>query len=300
MKFKEKLVEKYSKLTDFEEYKNSVIHKYARQSIRVNTIKCSVNEAIKNLKKDRWILEEIPWCKEGFFIEHESGRRDLGNTEQHKRGMFFSQGAQSMIPAQLLGVDYKSNVLDLCAAPGGKTNHIACIMNNKGKITANDANGFRMNILKMNMERCGVKNVVYSKQKAEDYISGEVFDAVLIDAPCTGSGLIKGNIARTKKLLKEWNPNMVDKYARIQMKMLNSAYESVKKDGIIVYSTCSMEPEEDEILVDEFLKNHKNCKNITPDKVNNYKIKNGLRDYIKIWPQYYDTNGMFIAVIKKN
>lgn len=299
MKFKEKFVEKYSKLTDFDAYKDSVLHRYARQSIRVNTLQYSMNNVVMSLEKDGWVLEQVPWCKEGFFIEHKSGRRDLGNTDQHKKGMFFSQGAQSMIPAQLLGINNNSIVLDMCAAPGGKTNHIACLMNNQGKIIANEANGFRLNILKLNMERCGVKNIFYSKQKAEDYISNEKFDAILIDAPCTGSGLIKGNIARTKKLIKEWNPNMIDKYARIQKKMLNTAYNCIKNGGIIVYSTCSMEPEEDELLVDEFLEEHDDCKNVTLKKVNNYEIKSSLKNYLKIWPQYYDTNGMFIAALKK-
>ncbi len=299
MKFKDKFVEKYSKLTDFEAYKESVLHHYARQSIRVNTLKCGVSEAVNNLTKDGWILEQVPWCKEGFFIEHESGRRDLGNTEQHKNGMFFSQGAPSMIPAQLLGVGSHSTVLDLCASPGGKTNHIACLMHNKGKIIANEANGFRERILKMNMERCGVKNVTYTKQKAEDYFYTEEFDAILIDAPCTGSGLIKGNIARTKKLLKEWNPKIVEKYARLQGRMLEKASTCLKSGGRMVYATCSMEPEEDEMVVDAFLKDHKDCKNITPKNINNYEIKSSLKNYLKIWPQYYDTNGLFIAVLKK-
>ncbi len=299
MRFKENFVEKYSKLIDFEAYKDSVLHRYARQSIRINTIKCSVNEAVKNLQKDGWILEEVPWCKEGFFIEHESGRRDLGTTDQHKNGMFFSQGAPSMIPAQLLDVDSHSVVLDMCAAPGGKTNHIACLMHNKGKIVANDANGFRERILKINMERCGVKNVVYTKEKAEDYFCREEFDAILIDAPCTGSGLIKGNIARTKKLLKEWNPNMIKKYARMQRKMLEKAYSCLKNGGRMVYATCSIEPEEDEIVIDAFLKDHKDCKNVTPRKINNYEIKSSLKNYLKIWPHYYDTNGLFIAALEK-
>jgi NOL1/NOP2/sun family putative RNA methylase len=293
-------VEKYSKLTDFEEYKESVVRNFARKSIRVNTLRFSVVKVKKSLERDGWILKKIPWCKEGFYIEHSSGRRDIGNTEQHKKGMFFSQGSPSMIPAQLMGLKSGMKVLDMCAAPGGKTQHIACLLKNKGKIIANDLNRFRRNILKMNLERCGVENVVIDNQRAEDYLCSEKFDAILLDAPCTGSGLIKGKIARTKKLLKEWNPKVIEKYVRMQMKMLESAYECLKSKGRIVYVTCSMEPEEDELLVESFLKKHGNCRLIKSGRVEGYKIRSSLKNYIKIWPQYYDTNGLFIGVIEKS
>ncbi len=170
MKFKDRFVEKYSKLTNFEEYKESVIRRFARKSIRVNTLKFSIARVKRGLEKDGWILERIPWCKEGFYIEHDSGRRDIGNTEQHKKGMFFSHGSPSMIPAQLMGLKLGMKVLDMCAAPGGKTHHISCLLKNKGKIIANDSNGFRRNILKMNLDRCSVENVVIDNQKGEDYL----------------------------------------------------------------------------------------------------------------------------------
>jgi len=289
MKFKKKFVEKYSRLTNFEEYKESV-KRFARKSIRVNTLLYSVRDVKKSLVKDGWILKRVPWCKEGFYIEHESGRRDIGNTEQHKKGMFFSQGAPSMIPALLMNLKKGFRVLDMCAAPGGKTHHIACLMKNKGKIIANDHNSFRRNILRMNMERCGVKNVKITGQRAENFEG--MFDAVLVDAPCSGSGLIKGNIARTKKLLKEWNPKIVDKYSRMQKKIIENGFSCLKSGGRLVYSTCSLEPEEDENVVDWLVK-RKDCKIVKT------KIKSSLKSYIKIWPQYYETNGFFIGVVEK-
>lgn len=151
----------------------------------------------------------------------------------------------------------------------------------------------------MNLDRCSVENVVIDNQKGEDYLCGEKFDAILLDAPCTGSGLIKGKIARTKKLLKEWNPKIIDKYVRLQMKLLERAYECLKSNGRIVYVTCSMEPEEDELLVESFLKRHVDCKLIKSGRVDRCKIRSSLKNYIKIWPQYYDTNGLFIGVIEK-
>tara|TARA_Y100000310_G_scaffold216888_1_gene217961 strand:+ start:5486 stop:6385 length:900 start_codon:yes stop_codon:yes gene_type:complete len=298
MKFKDKFVEKYSKLTDFEEYEKAV-KEYSRKSIRVNTLLYSVSEVRNSLKRDGWILRRIPWCKEGFWIEHESGRRDIGNTKQHKNGMIFSMGAGSMIPVQMMRLGERFRVLDMCAAPGGKTHHMACLMKNKGWIIANESNSFRKNILKMNMERCGVENVRIEEQNGEDFECSGKFDAILVDAPCTGSGLIKGKIARTKKLLKEWNPKVIEKYARLQKKILERAYLYLKKGGRIVYATCSMEPEEDEDVIEWFLAKHKDCRLVKPPRVNGYRIKSGLKNYIKLWPQYYGTDGFFVAVVEK-
>ena len=193
----------------------------------------------------------------------------------------------------------RANILDVCAAPGGKTHHISCLMHNKGRIIANDSSSFRRKILRINMERCGVKDLIYDNQEGENYITNEMFNSILIDAPCTGSGLIKGKIARSKKLLKEWNPKIIDRYARLQMKILNNCSKYLKDGGRIVYVTCSMEPEEDELLLNKFLEENKNFKLVKPERINGYKVKSSLKDYIKIWPHYYDTHGLFIGVIEK-
>jgi 16S rRNA C967 or C1407 C5-methylase (RsmB/RsmF family) len=300
MKFKEKFVKKYEKLTDFEEYKNSVENNFARKSVKINTLNYSVNSVRKSLEKDGWKLKKISWCKDGFFIEHKTGRRDIGNSDQHKKGMIFSMGAPSMIPAQYFNYGLRSNFLDMCAAPGGKTFNIACLIGKNGYLRANEPNGFRRNILKINMERCGVNKIKYDTQKGEDYLCSEKFDGILLDVPCTGSGLIKGKTTKTKKLLKEWNPKVIEKYARLQKKILKRAYSCLKKNGRIVYVTCSLEPEEDEKLVESFLKDHIDCKLVKPPRLNGYRIKSSLKNYIKIWPQYYDTPGLFVAVIEKN
>ena len=285
MEFKKKFIEKYEKLTNFKEYSRAV-DKFARKSIRINTLKFSIKDVKKSLEKNGWKLEKVGWCKEGFFVEHKDGRLDIGNTEEYKKGMFFSQGVGSMIPAQFMKLKL---VLDMCAAPGGKTHHLACLMKNKGKIVSNEPNTYRRNVMKLNLDRCGVKNVRLDNQEAEKYMCGELFDSILVDAPCSGSGLIMGNIDRTKKLVKEWNPNMIKK-----------SYSCLKEKGRIVYATCSLEPEEDEQVVEWFLEKHKDCKLVKPKALNGFKIKSSCKDYIKIWPQYCGTIGFFVAVIDKN
>tara|TARA_Y100000310_G_scaffold141993_1_gene141419 strand:- start:1638 stop:2555 length:918 start_codon:yes stop_codon:yes gene_type:complete len=302
LKFKPKFVERYNKLTDFEEYEHSV-KKYARKSIRVNTLLYSTREVKKSLKKDGWILNPLKWCKDGFYIEHESGRHDVGNTEQHEKGMFFSQGAPSMIPALLMNLKSKKGfrVLDMCASPGGKTHHISCLMKGKGVIVSNEFDRYRRKVLNINLKRCGVKNVKVSAFRGEKFELCEgidKFDAILVDAPCTGSGMIKGDFARTKKLLKEWNPKMVKKYARLQKKLLERGFDLLKNGGRIVYATCSLDPEEDEGVANWFKDNFK-CKLIKPSLLNGEKIKSSSKDFIKIWPQYYNTEGFFVAVFEK-
>ena len=211
--------------------------------------------------------------------------------------MFFSQGAGSMIPTQFMKLKL---VLEMCAAPGGKTHHLACLMKNKRKIVSNEPNTYRRNVMKLNLDRCGVKNVRLDNQEAEKYMCGDLFDSILVDAPCSGSGLILGNIDRTKKLIREWNPNMIKKYARLQKKILERAYFCLKKKGRIVYATCSLEPEEDEDVVEWFLEKYKDCKLVKPKALNGFKIKSDSKRYIKIWPQDYGTIGFFVAVIDKN
>ena len=132
MEFKPKLVEKYSKLTDFNEYKKYA-EKFVRKSFRVNTLKAKINE-VKNRLAD-FNLSQVPWCKEGFYVNSE--KIDLGRTEEHSLGEIFIQTAVSMLPAQLL--ELKSDLLlDVSASPGGKTTHCAQIMKNQGLIVAND------------------------------------------------------------------------------------------------------------------------------------------------------------------
>jgi len=99
--------------------------------------------------------------------------------------------------------------------------------------------------------------------------------------------------------LREWNPKITTKYAKKQRWMLEAAIKHLRKHGRIVYSTCSMEPEEDELLVDDFIKDHDDFKLLKNIRVEGYKVKSSLKDYIKIWPQYYDTNGFFVAVIER-
>ena len=294
MQFKPKFIEKYEKITDIEKFMKFSL-KEPRKSIRVNTIKISVSELKQKLEEKNFKLTQIPWCKEGFFIT--GNRTDLGNLLEHSLGYFYVQEASSMIPALILNPDENDIVLDMAASPGSKTTQLASIMNNSGLIIANELKYERTKSLSINLERSGISNTIITNSDARN-IKGN-YDKILLDAPCSGTGTIRKSL----KTIKIWNPNMYKKLSNIQKQLIQHAFSLLKENGILVYSTCSISPEENEEVIEFLLKNHDNARiekidlNIKNSEsvTNNKEVKNCLR----IWPQDNDTDGFFIAKIKK-
>ncbi|MEM4243017.1 MAG: RsmB/NOP family class I SAM-dependent RNA methyltransferase, partial [Candidatus Woesearchaeota archaeon] len=240
--FKEKFVERYSRLTDWDEYRKFTLS-FLRKSIRVNTLKKPVKEVISRLSND-WNLEQIPWCREGFYIESKHGRLDVGNTVEHCLGYYYVQEAASMIPPLVLDPKPGERVLDMAAAPGSKASQMAQMMGNEGILVANDVAGARLAALGINLQRCGVLNAIITLMKGEQ-MRGMEFDKILLDAPCSGTGTIRKSI----KTILMWNPEMIKRLAAMQRKMIFAAYGLLARGGTLVYSTCSTEPEEDEAVI---------------------------------------------------
>ena len=300
--FKEKFIERYSKLTDFEEFKKYSLS-FLRRSIRVNTLKISVNEIKKRMSRD-FELTPVPWCKQGFWIDHVKGRRAIGNTIEHALGYIYVQEAASMIPPIVLDPKPGEIVLDMCAAPGSKSSQIAALMKNKGILVANDIKGDRIASLGINVQRMGISNILITQMSGERF-KGSEFDKILVDAPCSGTGTIRKSL----KTLNLWNPNTIKRIAGLQRKLIDTAFNCLKKGGTLVYSTCSLEPEEDEGVVNYLINKYKNAKlqdielNIKrspavlrfEDDIYSKEIKKCLR----IWPQDNDTEGFFVAKIRK-
>lgn len=302
--FKEKFIERYSALTDWPSFKTCTLS-FLRKSIRVNTLKCGVKECVKRLGKD-WILEPVPWCKEGFYIEHKAGRLDVGNTVEHSLGYYYVQEAASMIPPIVLDPKPGEIVLDMAAAPGSKTSQMAAMMQNKGIIVANDVKGMRLAALGINLQRCGISNTVVTLMQGQYFAkAGQQFDKILLDAPCSGVGTIR----KSPKTIMMWNPEMVTRLARTQQQLLKAAWECLKPGGTLVYSTCSTEPEEDEGIVSWLLENYKDARaeqielNIKFGKpVTEFEGKKyhpDVKKCLRLWPQENDTEGFFVAKIKK-
>ena len=305
LEFKEKFIERYSKLTDFEEFKKYSLS-FLRRSIRVNTIKISIND-LKTRLEENWNLEQIPWCKEGFYIEHiKKERRDIGNLIEHSLGYFYTQEAASMIPPLVLEPEESDTILDMAASPGSKTTQIAALMNNKGILVANDISSARMKPLSLNVQRCGITNCIVTMMYGQRFRNFE-FNKILLDAPCSGTGTIRKSL----KTLRIWNPLMVQRLAHTQKSLLEIAFSNLKPGGTLVYSTCSNEPEENEAVIDFLVNKYENARieqiklsNIKrSDPILNFENSNyneNIKNCLRIWPQDNDTEGFFVAKIKKS
>ncbi len=302
--FKERFVERYSQLTDFEAFKKYSLS-FLRRSIRVNTLKISVKELQKRLE-DEWNLAQIPWCKEGFWIEHKAKeRRDIGNLLEHHLGYFYVQEAASMIPPLVLEPQAGEAVLDMCAAPGSKTTEMAALMQNEGMIVANELSGMRAAALGVNLQRNGVRNVVVTLTPGFAF-KGFQFDGILVDAPCSGTGTIRTSV----RTIETWNPDVCRRLAGQQKGLLKTAFENLKEGGVVVYSTCTMEPDEDEGVVGWLLNRFENAKlekieleglkrSPAVEEFEGQQYSPEVKKCLRIWPQDNDTEGFFVAKIRK-
>jgi len=299
--FKPKFIEQYSALTDWEEFKYYSLC-FLRKSIRVNTLKISIKDLKERLEARGWELEQVPWCEEGFWIYGE--RRDIGNLPEHILGYIYVQEAASMIPPVVLDPQPGEKILDMCAAPGSKTTQIGSYMKNEGVLIANDSMAKRLASLGVNVQRCGLKNAIITNMLGH-LIKEKDFDRILLDAPCTGIGTIR----KSPKTINMWNPNAMKKLVGIQKNLIKNAFDLLKPGGTMVYSTCTLEPEENEAVVDYLLENYSNAK-VLPINLNikhkdpvmefqGKKYHESIRQTLRLWPQDNDTEGFYIAKIKK-
>lgn len=305
IEIKDKFKERYKALLgkDYEKFLEYSFS-YIRKTIRVNTLKVDVDKVKKEMSAD-WKLTPVPWCKVGFWTVFKREKRfDIGNTPSHQLGHIYVQDAASMIPAKVLDPKPGELVLDMCAAPGSKTTQIAQYMQNKGVLIANDSNGKRLKALGINIQRCGVHNTIITQQQGNYYRKMQ-FDKVLVDAPCSATGTIR----RSFKALSMWSPGFVRKMASIQKQLIEAGFLGLKKGGTMVYSTCTMEPEEDEGMVSYLLNKYPDAKleeiklDIKRSKpvleFDGVKFNSEVKKCLRIYPQDNDTEGFFVARIKK-
>jgi 16S rRNA (cytosine1407-C5)-methyltransferase len=307
--------ERYIEMLGEEEFNKfvNIITTPQRKSIRINSLKVKNPEQIaQNIKKKGVFLEKINFVDNAYFVNHEKSERvDLGNLFEHQLGLIYVQEATSMTPPLVLEIPEKINndfkVLDMAAAPGSKTTQLGEYMKNKGILIANEIDYSRLGALKTNLERVGLTNVIITNADGRNIRGNEIFDRILLDAPCSGTGVIR----KSPKTLKTYNPKTIKSITKLQIKLLQRAFELLKKGGIMTYSTCSLEPEEDEFLIEKFLENNPNAKLEkveikgleNPLKLKEFKGKKIkeeiLEKTLRIWPHIYDTNGFFLAKIKK-
>ncbi len=284
---------------EFEDYIKTFENK-AYSGIRVNTLKISPEE-FKNISS--FNIKGVSWCKEGFYCDEEE---KPSKSYLYSAGLYYIQEPSAMSAAEILPVKENDAVIDLCAAPGGKTTQIAAKLNGTGILFSNDISATRAKAIVKNIELFGVKNCVVlsdSPQKIAARFEG-YFDCVLVDAPCGGEGMFRKN----KDIIKNYNESMLDICKKSQKDILNSAAKLLKNGGHIVYSTCTFSPDEDEKVINDFLIDNDNFDIISIDK--KYGFDSGKPDWVKngdkrltkcarIWPHKMKGEGHFIALLNK-
>ncbi len=216
------------------------------RGLRVNTLKCSVEKLISLLDFE---LKTTPFCNEGFYIP--DNVTSPGNNPLHHAGAFYIQEPSAASAVEMLGVQKGDFVLDLCAAPGGKSTQIGAKLERTGLLWSNEIVRSRANVLLSNIERMGISNAVVSNCHPDvlcKKLSG-CFDKVLVDAPCSGEGMFRKN----GEAQTEWSVEHVKSCAQRQLMILNSAKNALKCGGVMVYSTCTFSHEENEEVITRFL-----------------------------------------------
>ncbi|ENM5758089.1 16S rRNA (cytosine(1407)-C(5))-methyltransferase RsmF [Vibrio mimicus] len=272
-----------------------------RKSIRVNTLKISVEDFCQRAAEKNWQLSPVPWCDNGFWIEADESQVPLGNTAEHMAGLFYIQEASSMMPvsALFMGHAQYDSVLDMAAAPGSKTTQMAALMDNQGVLVANEFSASRVKVLHANIERCGIRNTALTN--FDGCVFGgwlpERFDAVLIDAPCSGEGTIR----KDPDAMKNWSMDAIHSIASTQKALIESAFQALKVGGTLVYSTCTLSREENQEVCWHLKQTYGDA--VSFESLDNLFEQASLalteEGFLHIFPQMYDCEGFFVAKIRK-
>lgn len=277
--------------------------------IRVNNLKTNVREIIQKLKDLNVRFERVSFLENALIILNKN-EKFFEDLDIYKNGHIYFQGISSQLPVIFLDPKPNEKVLDMTAAPGSKTTQMAIAMQNIGEIVANEYDQIRFERLKYNLEKQGVKiaKVLQGDGCMLGDLYPEYFDKVLLDAPCSAEGRISVNNPRSYKF---WSEKNIRNNARIQKKLIISAVKSLKKGGILVYSTCTLAPEENEMIVDGVLGEFKGI--LKTEKIT-LDFKYSLRVLTSFAGQNFNQNvknafkaspspiseGFFIAKFRKN
>jgi NOL1/NOP2/sun family putative RNA methylase len=268
-----------------------------KQAIRINATNAAQVDVVKRLKARGIELEPISFASRGYWIRKSAF--SVGAATEYLLGYYSIQEAAAQIPARLFSDLKDKVVLDACAAPGGKTVQLADLMHNTGVIIALDVEKRRLTALSNHLERCHVGNtIVYSMDARQASELGIKFDRILLDVPCSG------NFAADREWFKRRTIEDVQRNAALQKEILSEAAEALKDEGEIVYSTCSLEPEENEFNIDWAVK-HTNLQTEpidcygepAPTEIFGKQLDSQIANCRRIWPG--PTQGFFVCKLKK-
>lgn len=272
------------------------------QGLRLNPLKGGLQE-MEQRYGALFGLKPVPWCREGFYYE---GETRPGRHPCHEAGVYYIQEPSAMAVVSLLDPQPGERVLDLCAAPGGKTTQIAGRLQGRGLLVSNEIHPARARILSQNVERMGIVNAVVTNENSEKLrrCFPEFFDRIVVDAPCSGEGMFR----KDQQARAEWSEANVELCAKRQQEILDNAAAMLRPGGRIVYSTCTFSPEEDEESVAAFLEGHGDfflekpepLPGLSPGRPEWSRLEcPELADTCRIWPHKSRGEGHYLALLRK-
>lgn len=268
------------------------------KTLRVNTLRIDERELIERLTTLGVTLKKIPYAKYGYTY---TSKFSLGAISEYLLGYYYLQEAAAQLPVQVLDPKPGDTVLDMCAAPGGKTTQIAQWMDNNGLLVSYDLKPHRVTSLLVNTERCGAHATIFCADGSNATKLGLLFDKILLDAPCSG------NYASEPSWFSKRTLDGIKRNVPHQRKLLTSAAQLLKPGGVLVYSTCSLEPEENEMNINWALQNlplrlERIDLPIGDSGVVNVfgtELSKELSKCKRFWPHKTNTEGFFIAKLVK-
>lgn len=291
------------------------------RALRVNPLKDGGSASAARerfLALSPWQLEPVPWEADGFYYTQEGP----GRHPWHESGAYYIQEPSAMAPVAFLGAGPGERVLDLCAAPGGKSTQIAGRMQGRGLLVSNEIHPQRARILSENVERLGIRNCLVLNESPERLaeVFPDYFDRILVDAPCSGEGMFRKN----ENAGEEWSPENVEQCAARQDGILDCAVAMLRPGGRLVYSTCTFAPQEDEGSVGRLLRRHPEMETVDPvtcmaqgcpateaaQRLASWGLSPGRPEWaedprpdiektLRLWPHRLRGEGHYLAVMQK-
>lgn len=283
---------------DYDKYLES-FNQSRYYGLRANTLKVQP-ESLKEMVD--FGLEPVSWCKEGFYYaeEYRPSKHPF-----YSAGLYYIQEPSAMSTGGMIPVEPGDRVLDLCAAPGGKSTQVAAKLQGKGLIVSNDISASRCKALLKNIEVCGVPNCIITNETPEHLAEkfGGFFNKIIVDAPCSGEGMFR----KDENAVKSWEEHKTDFCCGLQREILHYAAQMLTGGGIIAYSTCTFAPEENEGMINEFLNSHPEFTVLEVDKSVGFdygrpewcNAREDLKKAGRLWPYKIKGEGHFLCLLQK-
>jgi 16S rRNA (cytosine967-C5)-methyltransferase len=262
--------------------------------VRLNTLKAPQEALLKHVEDEKIVLEKVPQLKHTYKLVETN--KPLTRTQSFSQGLFYIQDKASCLAAEIADPEPDATVLDVCAAPGSKTTYLAQLMENRGQIVSVDYSKRRIRVWKRETERMGTTNVHPIAADARKSLPLKVSaNLIILDPPCTSTG----TFGKTPDAKWRLTKRSISGMSKIQKEMIEQCAEYVKDGGFMVYSTCSITVEENEMVIEKFLKLHPEFKLVESKPRIGLPGLRGLTKCQRLYPQIHECNGFFVAKLKK-